>query len=440
MSPTSQLKSKNWRIVIPNLQQYKNSSLERLLELKQLILERLKHRPQDKRSHMKSQFQRGLRYYNIAVQHHANGIPHLDILLIYQKSIQRQLRDFNFLLKPGHVTTYRRLNQAILEYGRKQDKQPVTNISPDQFIPNDIQLQNQKQSNNDSNVSNKAHNESNNYQNPSKIINTFSSIIQVQELKKDSYSYLYDKMKQDPLHFNLQQYVQYHQLSKYISNWSAIKTKLKDMQTAAANLKLKHKKGFKHINRALIEANLNSDELKVYDSWKGYQTIVDYLNQIITYGYARPLKTRNLLITGRPNVGKTSLFEADLNRTYNCVENYVSVYPMGTRTWWPNYKPQVYKLILWNEAKLTAYSYDTVLRVLEGSKVDLPYKGGSVLKYDNPLVIMTSNMTLEEMIQQKFNYSQSYRQLARKNLAVRVQNVIVPEGYDLFLLQKLLIK
>ena len=112
---------------------------------------------------------------------------------------------------------------------------------------------------------------------------------------------------------------------------------------------------------------------------------------------------------------------------------------MGTKTWWPNYKPQVYKLIFWNEAKLTTYSYDTILKVLEGSKVDLPYKGGSVLKYDNPLVIMTSNMTIQQMIQQKFSYDSKLRAMARQNLSVRVQKVIVPKSFNLFLLQKLLI-
>ena len=99
----------------------------------------------------------------------------------------------------------------------------------------------------------------------------------------------------------------------------------------------------------------------------------------------------------------------------------------------------MYKLIYWNEAKFTSYSYDTILKILDGTKVDLPYKGGSILKYDNPLVIMTSNMTLEQMIHQKFCYNSSYIHKARKNLAVRVENVIVPPGFNLFILQKLLL-
>ena len=47
-------------------------------------------------------------------------------------------------------------------------------------------------------------------------------------------------MLQDPLHFNLQEYVRIHNLDHLITNWSSIKVKLKDMQLAAANLLLKN--------------------------------------------------------------------------------------------------------------------------------------------------------------------------------------------------------
>ena len=401
-------KSSNWRIVIPNLRDHLTSSSQQLLQLKYLILQRLNKRPQDKRSHIKSEFQRGLRYYRIALQHHANGVPHLDILLIYQKSIQRQLVDYDYLYKHGNITTYRSLNQAILDYGKKQDSQSLHNF-PESKDPSTGQIKQQ-----------------------------YSELIQIQDLKKDPYRYLELQMLKDPIHFNLEQYVRIHDLYQYIPSWTSLKTKLKDSQVAAANLQLKRKQGFKYINRTLIEEILNPDQLTLYDSWSGYQTIVDYLNQVVTLGYKRPMKTMNLLITGPAHIGKTSLFESDLAKSHPSVQDFCSVYPMGTKTWWPNYKSQVFKLIYWNEAKLTSYSYDTILKVLEGSKVDLPQKGSSTLKYDNPLIVMTSNMTLEQLIQQKFNYSQQYQDLARKNLAVRIQNVIVPPGYNLFLLQKLL--
>lgn len=406
MNQAKNPRSANWRIVIPNLIQYQDASPSQLYQLKCLVLQRLKRRPQDKRSHIKSQFDRGLRYYHIALERHLNGVPHLDVLLIYDKSIQRQLVDYDYLLKHGNVTTYRKLNQAIIDYGKKQDKDALSNLPDDKLLPSGQKV---------------------------------STLIQLQTLKKDPYRYLQLQMLKDPLHFNLEQYVRRNDLYKDISSWSTIKSKLKDSQTAAANLLLRDKPGFKYIDRNLVESQLTPDELATFDSWSGYQTIVHYLNQIVTLGYRRPLKTMNLLITGPAHIGKTSLFQSDLNRSRNCVQHYTSVYPMGTKTWWPNYKPQVYKLIFWNQAKLTSYSYDTVLKVLEGSKVDLPHKGGSVLKYDNPLVVMTSNLTLQQMIVQKFGYNRDYVQMARKNLAVRIHNVVVPPGLDLFLLQKLLI-
>ena len=408
MASIKKLKSANWRIVIPNLTQYQHATPQQLRQLKFLILERLKRRPQHPTSNIKSQFDRGLRYYHIALQHHANGMPHLDILLIYDKSIQRQLVDYDYLLKHGNLTTYRKLNAAILNYGRKQDPRPLSNL-PEDKLGFDGQ--------------------------------SVSQLIQLQQLKKDPYAYLYDRMKQDPLHFNVEQYVQRHQLSKHITSWASIKTKLRDMQHAAANLTLKDKPGFKFIDRDFIESRLTPQELATYDSWSGYQTIVDKLNQMILQkGYRNP-KTLNLLLTGAPNCGKSALVwhpQQHPPAPYNPLSVYCSIYPIGMSQWFPKYQSDVYHCIYWNQAKLTSYSYDTILKLLDGSPLDLPNKGSVSRKVDNPLIIMTSNLTLEQMIRQKFGYNRDYMQMARRNLAVRVQNVIVPQGYNLFLLQKLL--
>ena len=411
----SKSKSKFWRIVIPNLQQYKDASESQLLQLKQLILQRLHRRPQDKRASIKSQFQRGLRYYSIAIQKHVNGVPHLDILLIYDQSLLRRLTEFDYLYKHGNITTYRNLNFAILDYNKKQDKSPLSNVPEE---TKDFQITQSDGSTTTIRV---------------------NSILQIQQLKKDSYRYLELQMLKDPLHFNVQQYVRKNDLAQYISSWSTIKSKLKDMQTAAANLKLKNKPGFKYIDRPLIQSQLSSQELSTFDSWSGYQTIVNYLNMMILQKGTRQMKTLNLLISGPPSVGKTSLFSNPNHKPdKRCVQDFCAVYPMGMQHWFPKYYSGVYHMILWNEAKLTSYSYDTILKLLEGSYMDLPNKGGTSRKVDNPLIIMTSNMTLEQMIKQKFHYSKDYIQMSKANLAVRVQNVIVPKGYNLFLLQKLL--
>ena len=351
--------------------------------------------------------------------HISSGLPHLDLLIVYQKNITPVHTSFDYLIKDlniqqrdvgdqigtGHVwvTPYspKKLNKAILDYGQKEDPVPITNLT----------LQRKQQ------------------------------LIQVNLLKADPYRYLELQMRKDPLRFNLQQYCQKHDLYQYISSWSSIKNKLKDSQTAAANLELKSKPGFKFISKQLIESQLNKDELAVFYSWKGYQKIVDYLNQMILQKGRRDPKTLNLLITGAPNTGKSALiWHPNPHDHFNPISKYCSVYPIGMSQWFPKYSSDVYHCIYWNQAKLTSYSYDTVLKLLDGSPLDLNTKGSVSRKVDNPLIIMTSNLTLDQMITQKFGYNKDYVKMARANLAVRVQNVVVPKGHNLFLLQKLLVQ
>ena len=410
MTIKAKLRSKNWHIVIPNLTQFKQSSDQQKTQLKYLVLDRLKHRPQDKRSTIKSQFQRGLTHYKIALEHHANGVPHLDILLIYKNSILRRLTDFDYLYKHGDITTYKTLNSAILSYGNKEDKSTLHNV---EIITDSI---------------------------TGKSIENYNEILQLQQFKADPYRYLQLQMLKDPLHFNLEQYVRMHDLAQYIPNWSSIKVKLKDMQLAAANLKLKSKSGFKYIDRKLIQSKLTSKQLSLYDSWTGYQTIVDYLNQMIVEKGARQQKTKNLLISGPPNTGKSALvWQRNPLPQRAAISNHCSVYPIGMSQWFPKYQSDVYHCIYWNQMKLTSYSYDTILKILDGSPLDLPNKGSVSRKVDNPLVIMTSNMTLDQMIYQKFGYNQDFQDMSKANLSVRIENVIIPPKYDLFLLQKLLV-
>ena len=110
---------------------------------------------------------------------------------------------------------------------------------------------------------------------------------------------------------------------------------------------------------------------------------------------------------------------------------------MGMKHWFPKYKPYTYGVVLWDQFKLTAYSYDLVLRFLQGSPVDLPYHGGATKKDDNPLVIMTSNLSLDRHIAIKFT-DPSDRLVAKNNLAPRITVLHVPEDKPLHMLRKLL--
>ena len=379
-------------------------------------LDQLKHRVLDYLHQHQSP--RGLRHWAIAWQvHPLSRLPHLDILLYYQKNIKKTPTSFNIMLKRlniiqhkpndptftggANVTAYssRKFSKAIAQYGFKEDPAVLSNL------PQDLQ-----------------------------------PLVKAHKLKAEPYRFLELQMLKDPLHFNLQQYVRRNDLNQYLSSWSSLKGRLKDSQLAAANLLLKERPGFKFITRQLIQKKLTPLELKTFDSWSGYQTIVNHLNQVPTYSFRRPLKTMNLLITGPASIGKTTLIHnPNHDFSQSCIEDTTAVYHMGMTNWFPRYQSNVYSIIFWNEAKLTSYAYDTILKVLEGSHCDLPTKGSSARKVDNPLIIMTSNMTLEQMIKQKFGYNEEYQNMARANLKVRVQNVIVPQGYNLFLLQKLLV-
>lgn len=336
----------------------------------------------------------------ICEQMYDTGEPHFHAILIYPK--RKQILDphhYDFHDIHPNIQTMRNM-KAALQYVYKQDPNPLTNM--------DIEQQRRISRAKDS-----------------------SSLYQL----------LQEQMKKDPFNFDVYTYCVNHDISRQIYKASYTKAihLLKKIQQAYCNKLLSSIPGIKHISRALIEAKLTPSELELYDSWSGYQTIVDYLNQIPTYRYTRPPKTPNLLITGPSSIGKTALvYQQYPESHHNPLNKYCSVYPMGMKDWFPSYKSQVYDVIFWNQAKLTSYSYDIILQLLDGSPVMLPSKGSSHKKIDNPLVIMTSNMTLNEMIRQKFRTNPSYIPMSQQNLSVRITNVVVPRGFDLFLIQKLL--
>lgn len=339
--------------------------------------------------------------YLICEQMYDSGQPHFHCILIYDKRKTIVSQTFyDYLGIHPNIQTMRNM-KAALQYVYKQDPKPYTNMNIEQE------------------------------KRIAKISHTSSL-----------YDHLYDQMVKDPFNFNPITYCNTHNLTKqiYKASYSKALHLLKLVQPEYCNSLLHNKPGFKVIDRSLIESVLSPDELILYDSWSGYQQIVDILNQIPTYGYKRPLKTLNLLLTGKPNTGKTALvWNTYPLPTHNPLSSHVSTYPMGMKDWFPEYKSQVYSIIFWNEARLTSYPYDVILQVLDGSPVMLPSKGSGHKKVDNPLVIMTSNMTLTQMVHHKFGYNSTFQRIARDNIRARVKNIVVPDHLDLFLLQKLII-
>ena len=333
---------------------------------------------------------RGLDRYLVAVERHpGSGLPHLDCLLVYSKMVQNSPKHYDYVVKHGNLTRYRTVNAAIVDYGRKEDPQPLGNVCTRQIVAES-------------------------------------------RVKTELYAMMEEAMLRDPFKFDVHLWLHENDLNR-----AAIRTNVykairmcRDKQAAECNRRLVLRPGIRQITAELVRERLTPDELRRYRAWPGYQTIVDHINQIPRWGCHRPHKTPNLLVVGRPNTGKTRLALE--------VERHTAVYYKDVSNWFPAYRPGVYRMVLWNEFSLRGLAYPKLLNYLEGTKMDLEYKGGSVLRTDNPFVYMTSNMSLDEHICGRFK-SASNRTLARRNLAARITEVVIPEGRDLFLLLKLIV-
>ena len=332
---------------------------------------------------------KGIKYYSIAIESHADGTPHLDLLLVFQKRIALQPTELDFLCnKHGNLTRYRTLNQAILEYGSKEDT-PLTNLENVQYILNE------------------------------------------QDIKKEPIAFLMKQVDKDPFRFDFIQYCLDNNHFTTIQRWSYVKNKIKDYQQGLCNKLLKSKPGIRKIDDELIRSTLTTSELELFHSWSGYQTIVDKINDIGIFKSNRPFKSKQLLLVGPPDTGKTSLI--------NKLQPHIPIYPMGVSNWFPRYASNTYRAIAWNQFRLNLMPYPQLLQFLEGTYMDLPYKGGSTLKWDNPIVIMTSNISLKNHLTKKFKSDQILLKAALQNAPARIDEVILPEYKDLFFLQKLIL-
>ena len=377
-----QIRSRYFRLVIPDLKQH-IVHFRLITALKENILQRL----------LQQQKHIGLQYYKIAVETHSTtGALHLDILLLYKRSVKKSLNRFDYLIKHGNLTRYRRLNQAIINYGDKEDQQALTNL------PKDV-----------------------------------SNLLMAKQIQLDPYSVLKIQMLRDPFHFNVHRWLSDNNLDGAISktNWSKAVLLLKKQQQIECNRIIRSKPGFKLITKQLIRQVLRPVERRAFIKHKAvYAKIIDKVNEIVTHGYNRPHKTKHLLVVAPPNTGKTSLALK--------LQEHTSVYYKGVHNWYPCYASNTYNMILWNQFSLRSMSYPQLLNFLEGTKIDLQYKGGSVLKTDNQLIYMTSNMSLTQHINSRFGSKQS-RALAEVNLRARIEQIVLPPKLNLFVLQKLII-
>lgn len=337
---------------------------------------------------------KGIRYYSIAIESHSDGNPHLDLLLIFEKSIRLANTELDFLAnKHGDLTRYRTLNQAILDYSSKQDT-PLTNLQNVQYVLNE------------------------------------------QDIKRCPVTFLMKQVDKDPCRFDFVEYCYDNHHFTTIQRWSYVKNKIRDYQEVACNKQLKSKPGIQVITNDFIQSTLTPSQYKEYRSYPFYKTITNYLNQISLYGWSRPTHSKQLYIRGRSRIGKTSLIEV--------IQRTTSVYPVGTINWFPEFRNQTYKLMFWDQAKLNMMSFNQLLMLMDGRPFHLPFKGGSTPKRDNQLWILCSNESLESQMvsmgKSVLRDSLTGLYLDQQVNAVfnRIQEVVIPDDCDLFLLQRLL--
>ena len=337
---------------------------------------------------------KGIKFYSIAIESHADGNPHLDMLIVFEKKIALEPIELDFLCqKHGNLTRYRSLNQAILDYGSKEDT-PLSNLQNVEYILNE------------------------------------------QQIKKCPVTFLMRQVDRDPFRFDFLEYCFKNNHFTTIQRWSYVKNKIRDYQQIVTNNTLKSKPGIRKITNELITSTLTTSQLKTYLSHPFYSTIIHYLNQISLYGWERPTHSKQLYIRGRSRIGKTSLIEA--------IQRSTSVYPVGTINWFPEFRNQTYKLMFWDQAKLNMMSFNQLLMLMDGRPFHLPFKGGSTPKRDNQLWIMCSNESLEShMISMGKSTAKDpltglYLDQQINAVFNRIQELVIPDGCDLFLLQRLL--
>ena len=376
------IKGTNFRWVVPQLpteiwdqkDQFKTDLLDRLLASRTA--------------------KKDIQFYSIAIESHADGHPHLDMLIIFKKQIRISNKELDFLCqKHGDLTRYRSLNAAILQYGSKEDT-PLTNLQNVQYILNE------------------------------------------QSIKKCPVTFLMRQVDQDPFRFDFLEYCYDNHHFTTIQRWSYVKNKIRDYQETLCNKLLKSKPGIRFIDDELIRSTLTTSQLKTYLSHSFYSTIIFYLNEINSYGWDRPFTSKQLYISGRSRIGKSYLIRT--------LSQFTSTYPVGTQNWFPRFSNFTYKLMIWDQPDIRMMSKEQMLQLFDGDPFNLPYKGGSILKRDNQLWLMCSNRTLEQQFIHagycilRDPLTGAYLDQQVTALNNRIEEVKIPEGYDLLILQRIL--
>jgi len=167
----------------------------------------------------------------------------------------------------------------------------------------------------------------------------------------------------------------------------------------------KYKQLYNHIENLRSKPRVLFDIDKVYDYGKNpdlnYST--ESLNQLVrilsflnshSIPANRRYKSKMLhLWSNAPGRGKSSIV--------NLLKSISPCYRWPDDNWFEHYENNLYQWILWDEFRLTGQSSEFLKRLFAGDQMTLPVKGSHSYKRDNPLVILTSNFSLELHTQRK---------------------------------------
>ena len=185
-------------------------------------------------------------------------------------------------------------------------------------------------------------------------------------------------------------------------------------------LKFKHKEDLalnpmQEISRELIESKLTPQELALFDSFEGYQQLIDVFNQIITKRYKQDHKDCCISIVGEPNIGKTYLIRE--------LAQYLPIYNYPEDGWHRSYDNNLYSAIFWNEWKLSVHDMEDYLRLFEGDPVDLKVKGSKANKEDCPYIILVSNDGFKAHLRKRFRYCPAIGESYIRPFQVRIKQI-----------------
>lgn len=351
--------------------------------------------------------------YLVCQEMYDDGQPHFHAILTYPRI--KAIEDptyYDYLGIHPNIQPMRNM-KAALEYVRKQDTHPVTNMDM-------IQERRVARARDTSSL----------------------------------YQLLQEQMVKDPFTFDVDRYCTTHGLFKHIykANYHKALTLIKRAQPAYARMLLRSKPGIRLITPQLIAQRLNSDELRQYHSHPCYQRIIDHINEIHRYPNLdvqtmAPSKTPHLLIVGDSSIGKSALVDHRASDTYPYpgLMHYYACYHLSIgENWFPPYRSFDYRMARWNQFTIDSdlfpkKGYNRLLDYLEGAPSALPQKGRPpVERQDNPKHIMTSNRTLQQHISKTF-HSQDSRAMSRRNLGTRIDCVVIPKGKEIHFLRKLFV-